>query len=508
MPTHLLLLLAACSPERTPGDSSNPSLPTNGATDDPPAGPPGELIDASATTSSMSQADLALTLDGPANVAVACTRRDEPEEVHLVEGAGDGDLTLPLAGLLHGTDYDCAANTVDPAGTPRTFSFRTPEAVGELAEADAITDPALDMTGAYTVMNVRPECFGGSTTNYLTILGPEGESRWRYDLPRGMNIGVEVRADGPDRLLWGGGQAPVGRPEVVDIHTGPVWNVSFPGSEDVIFHHDGHRIADGRILSVEQTEDLGWEAFRLRLIDEAGTTSWTWDAEDAISQGWLEAGDATNTDPHHLNWADVVQTDDGLVAYGSLCYAFLIFAVDVDSGQKLWKFGRGGDFTLRDENGAVLPDDEYPECQHGLQTDGTHLLVYDNGLERGYTRASEFALDLATMTATRTWLWEDETRFWEMYHGGVDWLDDAHERVLVAEGNNDCGDVSDRPSQIAEVDRPSNKVVHRLVMRDVGHWIYRAHRLDGCEVFSNTRYCPALADRLDALRPALGLDPE
>ena len=87
----------------------------------------------------------------------------------------------------------------------------------------------------------------------------------------------------------------------------------------------------------------------------------------------------------------------------------------------------------------------------------------------------------------------------------MDWLTPDHERVLVAEGNNDCGETSTRPSQIVEIDRPTGAEVHRLVLQDLGQWIYRAHRVDGCELFANAKYCPALASRLEELRPVLGL---
>jgi hypothetical protein len=259
------------------------------------------------------------------------------------------------------------------------------------------------------------------------------------------------------------------------------------------------------VLSVEDVHDPGWAAFRLRLSDEDGTTSWLWDVRQATASGWLDAGSADEPDPHHLNWADVVETDRGLVAYGSLCFDFKVVAIDVESGEPLWRFGYGGDFTLVDAAGDALPEQEdFPQCQHGLQTDGTHLLLFDNGFDRGYTRAVEYTLDLDRMTAHKSWEWLDEG-FFERYHGGVDWLTPDHERVLVAEGNNDCGAVSDRHSQVVEVDRASGTEVHRLILRDIGQWLYRAHRVDGCEVFANAKYCPARADRLAALGPVLGL---
>jgi hypothetical protein len=338
----------------------------------------------------------------------------------------------------------------------------------------------------------------------VTVLDPDGNNRWWHALPNGMNIGVEVLPDGKDRFLWGGGKDPIGAPTVVDVFDDQVWRLEFPGSDEAEFHHDAKRIDDGRILSVEDVYDPGWAAFRLRLSNEAGETTWLWDVQDAVADGWLDAGDADSTDPHHLNWADVVQTDRGLVAYGSLCFDYKIVAVDVETSEPLWRFGYGGDFTLVDDQGDPLPQqDDWPECQHGLQTDGTHLFMYDNGWSRESTRAVEYELDLEAMTARKTWEWLDDGYF-EQYHGGVDWLTPDHERVLVAEPANGC-DPADRHAQVVELDRSTDAEVHRLILSDVGDWIYRAHRVDGCELFADTRYCPALASRLDQLRSALDL---
>jgi hypothetical protein len=484
-PLAPLALLAACEP----------------ASNAPPPPPPPEPVALTLTSAAtaLSAAVVTVTASSPADVAVACVRQDLPAEVHLLEGRADPVLELSFAGLLAATGYDCHAAAVSPGGPPATTSFRTPEPPPELVSADVVRHPELEPTGDYTVMTVRPECHGRGSS--VVVLDADGQNRWRYDLPAATNIGVEVTLDGPDRFLWGGGRDPAGAPTVVDVTDGVVWRLAFPGSEDVVFHHDVHRLADQRILSVEEEYSDGWAAFQLRLVDEAGDTSWLWNAARGVEDGWLSPGDEDHRDPHHLNWADVIETPSGLVAYASLCYIREVVAIDVATGDLRWSFGPGGDFELFDPAGA--PIDDFPECQHGLQTDGTHLLVYDNGHSRGATRAVEFTLDLASGRATRTWEWHDEG-FYEPYHGGVDWLDAAHDRVLVAEGNNGC-DEAGRHSQIVEVDRPSDTVVHRLVLKDVAHWIYRAHRVDGCDLFANVRTCDTLASRLETLRPALGL---
>jgi hypothetical protein len=454
-------------------------------------------VSATALPTTISQARLSVSLSHPASVAAACVRRDASDEVHLLEGEGTETVELTFAGLLPATDYDCRVAPTSGPGEAVSASFRTPDPPEQLVTAEVERASGVEMTGTYTLMAVHPECSGQDLT-YLAVLDPEGQNRWRYDLPPGTNIGVEALLDGYNRILWGGGQSNQGAPAVVDITEGEVWKLSFPGDEALEFHHDGSRIEDGRVLSVEEVVVDGWRAFQLRLSEEDGSTSWQWNATQAVQTGWLREGDEEDSDPHHLNWADVV---DG-VAYGSLCYSELVVAISVESGEPLWKFGEDGDFVLVDPSGQPLPDDEFPQCQHGLQMDGTHLFVYDNGHEREHTRAVEYELDLTRMVATKTWEWGDDG-FYEPYHGGVDWLTPDHSRVLVAESANGCnGDV--RHSQIVEVDRATDTVVHRLVLRDLGNWIYRAHRISGCDLFANTAHCAPLAERLEELRPILG----
>jgi hypothetical protein len=485
-PLAVLALVAACNPAR-----STPTTPTPGT---PPA--PVTLTVAVEVTS-ISQATLLVTSSAPASVAAACVRTDLPAEAHLLEAELSAGGELPFAGLAADTAYDCRVVPLDPVGPVVSVSFRTLVSPVRLASADVVRHATLEPTGGYTVMTVRPDCEGRGS--YVTVLDNDGEGRWRYELPPATNIGVEVTLDGPDRFLWGGGQDTSGAATVVGVTEGVVWRLGYPGSEDVVYHHDVHRLHDGRVLSVEETRPDGWAAFQLRLVDTPGETSWLWNAQQGVDEGWLDAGDADHVDPHHLNWADVVATEDGLVAYASLCYERMVVAIDVETNALQWRFGPGGDFDLVDG-----PPDDFPQCQHGLQTDGTHLLVYDNGQDRGYTRAVEYTLDAATGEARKTWDWRDEG-FFERYHGGVDWLDEAHQRVLVAEGNNAC-DPTTRHSQVVEVDREQDDaVVHRLVLRDVADWIYRAHRVDGCSLFANVRYCAPLAARLEELRPALAL---
>ncbi|MEQ1501274.1 MAG: aryl-sulfate sulfotransferase [Myxococcota bacterium] len=515
--------ILACQehPSDTGADPSTPSDPTiDGTTPSTPTttGPQPCAADPDLSVtrfaieepSSFHKVKATVKLSKPASLAVACTRRDDPTEVHLLESDEATSHTLKFVGLRGGTDYDCVAAPVCPTvdGAPATASFRTVDTPDSTASAFVQNEDGYTATGAYTLADIKPDCGGGDDErNYLVILDPNGEPRWRYDLPDGLNVGIEAEVDagstGSGSVLWAGGESTDGAPRLVDLFDGEVWKLAGPnGRDDIVYHHDGKRIFDGRILSVELNYDPGWQAFQLRLVDQAsGDTTWLYDSTSAVEEGHLWPGSPDDEDPHHLNWADVVDTPSGPVAYGSLCYAYQIVSIDATTGAFRWRLGPGGDLDLRGQNGRPLGGDEFPQCQHGLQTDGESLLVYDNGWDRGYTRVVEYAIDEDARTATVAWEWTEADRYLELYHGGADWLTSDHQRILVTESNNDC-DV-ERHSQFVEVDRATGDVVQRMTLRRVSDFTYRSHRAGGCELFANAAWCPAVADRLAALDSVL-----
>jgi hypothetical protein len=176
----------------------------------------------------------------------------------------------------------------------------------------------------------------------------------------------------------------------------------------------------------------------------------------------------------------------------SLCFDRTILAVDPATSEVRWRFGPGLGWTLSDAQGLPLDEAALPQCQHGIEVDGHRLLLYDNGRDRGESQAVEWLLDPATLTATRTWQWTEPGWFVDIW-GDVDEL--GSERVLVTEANR-CG--SGLASSIVEVDRATGAVASRLVL-PVGSGTYRAERYDGCDLFANTRWCSALAERRAAL---------
>jgi hypothetical protein len=506
-----MLALLGCTPappvDRDPDPVGPPAFVTPM---DPPTGwvascrPDADLEIASLTVtpSDFWRATVEVALTRPADVAVECTLASDPAEVHLVEGRGADRYAWELGGLLGGEDYDCEAAAVCPTalGPNAHATMTTPPTPSWVPTATPTFDADLRMTGIYTLTNAQPDCTGGPDRDqWLVLWDPLGRPRWVYALPPHLNMGIEARFHGDDLIVWGGGDSPYGAPAEVDLFDGQRLKTVVPDADGAIFNHDGKMVPDGRMLTNAATDEHPWASFRLDLVDPGtGEDQWTYRSDQAIDQGALSPDNpAGPADPWHLNWLDLV--GDTVVA--SLCHAREIVGIDVPSSRVGWKFGKAGDFALVDEDGHDLDWTWFPQCQHGLEYDGRSLLVYDNGTENGWSRAIEYDLDLEARIATRTWWWT-EAGWYETSLGDVDWLTADHRRVLVTEAHPECFSPSpDAVSQILEVDRDTDDVVHRLVFDDPETSTYRAERIGGCDVFANAAYCQELADRRVLLEP-------
>ena len=110
--------------------------------------------------------------------------------------------------------------------------------------------------------------------------------------------------------------------------------------------------------------------------------------------------------------------------------------------------------------------------------------MIDNGNDRGQSRAVEYALDSEAKTATLVWEFDGE--FWfDSKWGDADELENGN--VLITIANADCAGYN---QGMLEIDRVTNEIVSRLDVLDSQMSGYRAERLDGCEIFANSRFCP------------------
>ncbi|MEZ4235819.1 MAG: aryl-sulfate sulfotransferase [Myxococcota bacterium] len=446
-----------------------------------------------------------VSLSSPATAAVACRLRSDPSEVHLVEGTEAAtEHALRFGGLLAGEAYDCVAAAVCPAtSAPEAFEVRT-ERPPDGLPAVTVTVDEPGAGAEYVLTNASPD-EGWDEAQWMVVFDRDGRVRWWDRAPGGVGPSIEFRYHGDDRFVWGGGWGPnaLGRPRVLDLYAGEIYDSAsaLPDVQSSAFHHDGKQLPDGRLLTLEQVTVYGtagpFDGFRVRRVDPAsGLVDFEYDSQRAIDEGHLPSGTG---DAWHANWVDIVDN----VLYVSLCEARRVLAVDVPTGDWRWSFGVDGDLQVIGSLGQPLGDDAYPQCQHGIEYRGTddHLLVYDNGVFRGYTRASEYRIDEAAGQAELVWTWSEPDWF-ETTLGDVDWLASGHVLVGACHAESFTSNRGDRTT-ILEVDPATGDKVWELQYDALHTMAYRSDAADPCALFANARYCDAVADRLAVLAPVL-----
>lgn len=448
-------------------------------------------------------------LSAAASLAVSCTLDTDSTEVHLVESGREADRhTLRVSGLRAGVDYSCVAAAVCPSSPegPSSFSLST----RELSEDnDRLPGFVLQKTSPeagkdYVAVNhQRSDVFNGQR---MMVVDRAGHIRWHVVPAGGSNVLYEPESSG--FVVAGGYPANANhRPRLLRLFGGEVeydTATHLPDVDDSLFHHDGRRLADGRYLTLEERlfdNDLGIEVigFGSRIVDpKSGTVDFDYSSASAYDDGHITAGPG-NT--YHANWVDMYDVGGQDVIHYSLCGRSWTVAVDVPSGDWRWAFGAGGSFTLVDDAGKLLPDSEYPQCQHGLQRVDNRLLVYDNGKERGFSRVVEYELDEKTMTATLLWEWT-EADWFERNLGNVAWTPTG--RVIVGMGHREpISPIKGDHSTIVEIDPVTGSKLWDLRFSDSYDQFYRANPIAPCDLFANAKYCSDTAARLAELSDLL-----
>lgn len=447
-------------------------------------------------------ADVRVELSAAADVALTCVAVDDPAEVHLTEARAWRAATLSLRGLRADTDYDCRVTPVCPQARDGSteLSLRTAPLPEGLPSTRVEHDPDEPLAGGdYTLFNHQR--LGSATREQqLVVVDPEGRIRWHYALPAGLDAGVEVLPAADGTFAWGGGNSPLGAPAVVDVDGATLERVEYPGSAEATFHHDGKRLVDGRFLTLEAVpnSDRGrtWTGFALGRWDPlTGGLDWSWSSQQAVDAGRLDPG--TGSNPWHANWADLLVIDGRETALVGLCNISQVVAVDVASGEVAWVWGPGGDFALYDVEDQPLGDGEWPQCLHGPDYRDGRLVLFDNGRERARSRVSRYRIDPDHRRTVLEWTWSDG-RFAD-HLGDADDLPEG--RVLVTESVT-SGPADSRGTRILEVDA-DGATLWALELDAEDSAVYRAQRILGCGPFTDTRYCPDLAERLAALAPRL-----
>ncbi len=463
------------------------------------------------------EAQLTVDLTLPAAVAVACTLDGDPSEVHLVEGPEEATQhVLRLSGLLQASTYQCVAAPVCPSSleAPTTFTLTTgPESNDRL--------PTLNLTvkesGAgpdYVLSNhqVFPDPPQGWQGQRRLVFDRDANIRWHAAPNAAGGVGVNVVSFQPasGNFTIGGAWPPTpnGRPQLIDLFGSELLYDTLPHLPDDFgrtrYHHEARELADGRLLAMEEVpvsrgDGVTFAGFRVMLVDpETDQVVFNYSSQRAFDEGHLRGG-GQDQDVYHANWADVV----GDVMYVGLCYASSVVAIDIPSGDWRWRFGpQEDDFALVDTQGNGLPESEYPQCLHGLQRRGNRLLVYDNGnYGRNFSRAVEYTIDEATMTATKLWDWT-EPNWYQRSLGGVDYTTGG--RVLIAAGHLEGFPAQDDRSTFIEIDPATGEKLWEVQYGTKNDLAYRAEAIAPCDLFANAKYCAATRARLETLEPVLG----
>ncbi|MEN0065855.1 MAG: aryl-sulfate sulfotransferase [Myxococcota bacterium] len=458
------------------------------------------------------EARFTVSLSSSAALAVACALDGDDTEVHLVEGVeAQLDHTLRLAGLLASSTYTCTVAPVCPTTTevPTVLTLQTgDESNSDLPQMNLEVHQASAGRDYVLTNHQRNDGWNGQRR---LVVDRDAQVRWRAAANAGGGVGGSAVNWSPTSQAFtiGGGWPPNhnGRPQQIELFGSDVRYDSAVALGDLNatwFHHDARELSDGQFLTLEEPviQRPGGGTFRgfgVRIVDpETDEVTFDWSSQRPFDEGNLPGGGG---DAYHANWVDIVDVDGQDVMYVSLCTQGWTVAVDVPSGDWRWTFGRNGDFDLVDTDGNALPDSEYPQCQHGLQRRDDRLLVYDNGNQRGFSRAVEYRLDESTMTATKLWDWT-EPQWYETSLGGVDYT--SGERVLIAMGHIEAATPTpgDRTSFV-EVDPTTGEKLWEVQYDSVHDMAFRAEAISPCAIFANAKYCPVVAERLETLAPVL-----
>ncbi|MBN2798778.1 MAG: aryl-sulfate sulfotransferase [Deltaproteobacteria bacterium] len=304
----------------------------------------------------------------------------------------------------------------------------------------------------WTLMNLGLNHFLVSPSIAIMV-DPAGRIVWYRDLgPETGAAVVEAQWCG-DRVSIGGYVAPGVAPVEVDLSGEVLWEgwVQPQGLLDTdTMHHTLQCPQGGERLSLFYDTPNAVAVDVVMALDDQAGRAWVWNAGEHIPEAAEE----------HIHLNMVVGSPDAVWVNSLLLRQ--LFKVDRQTGEVLWRLGEGGDFELTEGS--------WFQGAHGTEwVDPTHVLMYENAgvidendPSRPYSRAVEYQVDEAAMTARQVWAWPDEPE-----EGSVDfwhnWIWGDADRL--ANGNTliNAGSMApqDSPSRILEVS-PAGEVVWEL----------------------------------------------
>lgn len=401
--------------------------------------------------------------------------------------------TVHLAGMLHDATYACEARSAC-GGATVPFDVVTEELDDWFPRLTPHPDNGAPSYGAWTLFNHQRPCLG-DYDNRLLVVDPEGQVRWYYLIPQVQSdstIDIESVWLGDGTILWGGADDPSGKPQIVGIDHVVRHKAAWPGVDEDQYHHDVAMV-DGDIVGLLDVDnfdgDTEWEGFAiLRYDPDTQEVVWRWDSQDAYDRGDfpVDPDSKDPEDPWHANAFAWTEDVDGEGVYVSLLIEEAVIRVDVDDGDITWWAGKDQDFVLLDENGAELSEELWFQGQHGVHvTDGV-LTAYDNGKNPSHAVAVRLDPGAGTAELVKHWT---EFGWYEPIWGDADLLPGGS--MLIDIAHAEChGANAFHPGGLVDV-LADDTVPWRLDMLDGEDASYRAQRIEGCELFGNSRWCAA-----------------
>lgn len=429
-----------------------------------------------------------------------CQEQGGKQELHQRKLGAMAEQQVTLRGFKAATTYQCWAETLATQYRVRTpsVSFITAPLPIDL-KVPTITKTTNDVarTGYMLYNYATLQRFWTIKNRYLVILDPEGNVRWYYKGEGGGD--VDVSWLGNDRVLMGGFHDYSIEATIVGLdkqtYFKDAMEVTAQYEQADSANHDAGISEDGQsVFTFAYLNNGTYTSFLIRQLDiTTGKVIWNWSGiEDGAELGQIPAGSSSDTDPHHANAIDDQWEDGRLYLYVSMRNQNQMMKLDYETGEVIWKLGIGGDFTLLEKDGTPATDDRWFFNNHDAKMYGPNLFaVHDNGTERAnyggtnYSRGLQLELDQEAMTA-RIKFEYTEPNWVEPIWSGYDVYPDG--RSLVAIGH--CWlCTSQKVASIIELD-PAGQVLWRADMTNEKEHLYRAERIDGCDIFNNTRYCP------------------
>lgn len=432
---------------------------------------------------------VAITEKQPVHASGRCVADDDPDDARLLDRQGPARLLdLPLAGLRNDTTWTCSVD-VDDGKRVRTYEIAVEAGPVPLGVGGYDVEGATDPAGVTLLTEFDHD--RGHPNMRTVIVDGRGRARWYRFTDHEVVAGLDGTVTSSGYVLTGGG------PDQPPTWYDPLGDVAFALGEPPIpgsYHHHVEPFGDGVVAMVNapNTRPDGTPFTGLAVIwfGPTGAAEWTWNSQQAVDAGTLVVGPAQ--DPFHANSVTLLDDPEGPAAWVSLYSARALIRVDRDTGEITHRLGPGGDFSLRDEAGAALPDDAWFVGQHDPEFAWPRVVLYDNGLDAERSRVLELELDLAARTATRRFEWT-EPGWFEPLFGDADRVHDG--RILVTRGrcwSPACGvDGLDegRISDVVEV-ATDGSVPWRLIGPDSNRGLYRAERVDPCLLWNDPAICP------------------